>query len=356
MNRIILVGNGFDLAHDLKTSYKDFLLDFYKLKFKEAIASGIKTKVNSHKTGYFYEDVLVSIIFPRLGNLKEVIEQVCSTPNLEDFHQVFKRHSGELTVNSEIIKEYFKTWSSFEKSYFDLLSKNYETEGKIKKLNEEFDLIRVHLKNYLTNIQIDFDNSKIEQSQIDKLLNVFTEGEIDELLFLSFNYTNTLGYYFNRASKKIRANIIYLHGNLNSTDEDGHIVLGYDDDKDVNFSKIITHANIENLCFFKSVQYPINTNRNDLSQFIEFNDFEVYAFGHSFEKSDFTILREIFTHKNCIKIKVFYHPEDKDNDFISKSQLLRIMFHDSMDNMKKLVVRSQSEPMPILVSNFKEIK
>jgi ABC-type lipoprotein export system ATPase subunit len=81
----------------------------------------------------------------------------------------------------------------------------------------------------------------------------------------------------------------------------------------------------KNLSFFKSVQYPINTNRNDLSQFIEFNDFEVYAFGHSFEKSDFTILREIFTHRHCIKIKVFYHPENKDTDFSSKSQLLRMI-------------------------------
>lgn len=355
MNRIILVGNGFDLAHGLKTSYKDFLLDFYKLKLNEAIANGIKTKRSSHKTGYFYEDSLITIYFPNLTTLTLGIEQVCSTLNLDAFHQVFKRHSGELTVKSDIIQEYFKTWSSFEKSYFDLLSKNYQTAEKIKQLNEEFHLIRNHLKNYLTNIQIDFENSEIEKAQIDKLISIFCERESDELLFLSFNYTNTLGFYFDKASKKIRSNIIYLHGNLNSTDEDGHIVLGYDDDKDVNFSKIITHANIENLSFFKSVQYPINTNRNDLSQFIEFNDFEVYSFGHSFEKSDFTILREIFTHKHCIKIKVFYHPEDKDNDFSSKSQLLRIMFHESIDNMKKLVVRSQSEPMPILLSNYKAI-
>ncbi len=355
MNRIILVGNGFDLAHDLKTSYQDFLLDFYKTKLSEAIKSGVKTKASSHKTGFFYDDDLISISLPRLSNITEVEKIICSSLNLEGFHQTFKRYQGELILNSKIIKEYIKTWSSFEKSYFDLLSQNYENENQIKKLNQEFELIRNHLKSYLSRIQIDFENTKIEQKQIDKLIDIFCEGERDELLFLSFNYTNTLGYYFNRASKKIKSNIIYLHGNLNSTDEDGHIILGYDDDKDVNFSKIITHANIENLSFFKSVQYPINTNRNDLSQFIEFNDFEVYAFGHSFEKSDFTILREIFTHKNCTKIKVFYHPENKDNDFSSKSQLLRIMFHESIDNMKKLVVRSQSDPMPMLVSNYKAI-
>ena len=30
MNRLILVGNGFDLAHGLKTSYKDFIDDFWE--------------------------------------------------------------------------------------------------------------------------------------------------------------------------------------------------------------------------------------------------------------------------------------------------------------------------------------
>ncbi len=29
MNRIILIGNGFDLAHGLETSYKDFIDDFW---------------------------------------------------------------------------------------------------------------------------------------------------------------------------------------------------------------------------------------------------------------------------------------------------------------------------------------
>jgi len=30
MNRIILIGNGFDLAHDIETSYSQFLNDYWK--------------------------------------------------------------------------------------------------------------------------------------------------------------------------------------------------------------------------------------------------------------------------------------------------------------------------------------
>ena len=30
MNRIVLIGNGFDLAHGLKTNYNDFIDDYWK--------------------------------------------------------------------------------------------------------------------------------------------------------------------------------------------------------------------------------------------------------------------------------------------------------------------------------------
>jgi hypothetical protein len=29
-DRLILIGNGFDIAHKIKTSYKDFILDYLK--------------------------------------------------------------------------------------------------------------------------------------------------------------------------------------------------------------------------------------------------------------------------------------------------------------------------------------
>ena len=36
MNRLILIGNGFDLAHGLKTCYKDFILWYIKGRFDKA--------------------------------------------------------------------------------------------------------------------------------------------------------------------------------------------------------------------------------------------------------------------------------------------------------------------------------
>jgi uncharacterized protein (DUF488 family) len=44
VNRLILVGNGFDLAHDLKTSYKDFIDDFWEEKINVIKNSDINSR------------------------------------------------------------------------------------------------------------------------------------------------------------------------------------------------------------------------------------------------------------------------------------------------------------------------
>ena len=55
MNRIILIGNGFDLAHDLKTSYQDFL-DSYWCDW----VNKLDECQDSHLSDAFYEFSSVS--------------------------------------------------------------------------------------------------------------------------------------------------------------------------------------------------------------------------------------------------------------------------------------------------------
>ena len=56
MNRIILIGNGFDLAHGLKTSYKDFMDDYWENEIDE-IQKWIKTNYDKEK----YYDIDIQI-------------------------------------------------------------------------------------------------------------------------------------------------------------------------------------------------------------------------------------------------------------------------------------------------------
>ncbi len=54
MNRLILIGNGFDLAHGLKTSYSDFILWYFGEVFKNNIFEHINC--NRIKIFYYQKD------------------------------------------------------------------------------------------------------------------------------------------------------------------------------------------------------------------------------------------------------------------------------------------------------------
>ena len=60
MNRLIIIGNGFDLAHGLKTSYHDFILYYLKDNCIKAISEGIKnSRSQPHKEFYHYKNQTV---------------------------------------------------------------------------------------------------------------------------------------------------------------------------------------------------------------------------------------------------------------------------------------------------------
>jgi hypothetical protein len=63
MNRVILIGNGFDLAHGLQTSYTDFIDDFLEKK-KKLIINDLEEKWENSKVYWKYEDEAIIFISP----------------------------------------------------------------------------------------------------------------------------------------------------------------------------------------------------------------------------------------------------------------------------------------------------
>jgi hypothetical protein len=62
MNRIILIGNGFDLAHGLKTSYKDFIDNFWEEEKKRVLAGPFIDYLFNNSIKYCdYEDDFIII-------------------------------------------------------------------------------------------------------------------------------------------------------------------------------------------------------------------------------------------------------------------------------------------------------
>ena len=62
MNRLIVIGNGFDLAHGLKTSYHEFILLYLKDNCRKALEDGIKSTTNqSYRRVYHHKNEMLEI-------------------------------------------------------------------------------------------------------------------------------------------------------------------------------------------------------------------------------------------------------------------------------------------------------
>jgi len=65
MNRILLIGNGFDLAHGLNTSYKHFIDNFWERKTRDVynkyIIQGSESEFGTHNLYFDYNDDYISI-------------------------------------------------------------------------------------------------------------------------------------------------------------------------------------------------------------------------------------------------------------------------------------------------------
>lgn len=167
MNRIILIGNGFDLAHGLKTRYADFI-DWYwkqwngrlKVSFAREEKDGLctfKLKNSVWSAGWYY--FLTSDLRLPLNINK----------NLDVLSIVKQEHdSCDVIINSplfeKICNEVEKGWVDIEDIYYTLL----KNSSNPRQLNDDLDLIKDKLIEYLNDIQEKQINSNIFNPTIQK--------------------------------------------------------------------------------------------------------------------------------------------------------------------------------------------
>ena len=168
MNRIILIGNGFDLAHRMKTSYRDFLNNFWEeLQIKIQDEAYIEKK---------YEDDFI------------IIDKVPTNWNVGKGFQVIidslKNSRTTLRYKNKFLENLSKSnqdlnWVDIENDYYILLKKCFQhpTENyTIKDLNEEFLRIKILLEEYLKKIEKKFiDNFPATLYDRDLKRNVYDE-------------------------------------------------------------------------------------------------------------------------------------------------------------------------------------
>lgn len=356
MNRLILIGNGFDLAHGMKTSYKDFIADY------------LCQAVNTFFEESIYEDDLISISFKYSGRFfsekpipKKHDEIFDYLPNL------INNTNFKFNIDSLLLKNTLKNidkynWVDLETEYFNVLLatkqvyKNNNQNEAIKRVNDQLFYLKSRLNDYLQRQQWQFSNLYNREPLVncftDKIYNhemvlVDLEENIipEKLYFLNFNYTNTFEDYRRPCNTIVHSDFNYIHGGLGGAH--GDPIFGFGDELDKRYLEFEDEKNIELFKHIKSFEYLKTKNYYLLTRFIESNDFQVHIYGHSCGLSDRTMLNQIFEHENCKSIKIFYHRKpDGTNDYTEKTYEISRHFKDKGMMRKKVVPFDLSREMP----------
>lgn len=356
MNRLIIIGNGFDLAHGLKTSVRDFNIHYFTEVFNGIIAHGD------------FEDDLIKVTSK--SNKYKGLSKISNLSDFENFKNKFDRENFyEQKYNIGLLRKMYadidnQKWLNVEFEYFMGLNEilesanvepEYEIRNRIVYYNELFEKIKNNFLQYLKKENKIPDSSFVKgiynsfiSDRVVKQLpfkKAFNIGTIDNILFLNFNYTSTLDLYSNMVKKKYNTELIHIHGDLD--EKFGKPIFGYGDELN---KKYLTYEELNQNELYKHIKsfyYSLNSNYHKLTSFLDSIDYEVYIYGHSCGITDRTLLNQIFEHNNCKLIKVFYHQRpDGTNDFVEKSYEIARHFNDKIKFRKRLIPLDKSMPMP----------
>ncbi len=311
MNNLLIIGNGFDLAHGLKTSYGDFFAFLIENKLKDkSLFVDLFTLKSSYSNRYRQFDDAAR------QNLK-----------LEDFdtkNRLFERLFSQFLMLN---------WCDVEAIYFSELMKvgTQSRYSNVKRLNFDFEIIRKYLEEYLL-----IEQQK--QKEIKSYAELFRLLNSKSTMVLNFNYTNTVQYYL---SKNKDTRLVHIHGQLEN--ETNPIIFGYAADH-LESRKLINNNDKEYMRYIKKHNYKRTNQELILSNYLESNQrIEVFIFGHSCGISDKLILNQIFNSKNVVKIRIFYHL-NYEHFFETQVNIDRIMNDDS--NFHKITNFQHCVPMP----------
>lgn len=346
--KILIVGNGFDLAHNLKTRYSDVLevfkkrKSFYGLYINRKIDTGFDEKI--------------------ADNIPKALESYDSK-NLEKLDKIIRNNSWV---------EYYSgcgaeldLWIDFERELvpvldiFDFILSadiNFE-DGSIEFERNSFFKFNCYFSRYFTilnnkifvkNYYIDSSYGLMKKTLLRDLKNEFLEfiealeiyfyefvekasdvhpisqiREIEPDYIISFNYTHTEKYYGIN-------NVHHIHGVIRDDLDCGsnNMVLGVNDydNKDFiyfvkYFQRIQKHCGVDykyiinEPCIFKS--------SDEFDK--EYNDYELYIYGHSLDETDKDVLK--------FAIGVF----DDKNQFQMKARKVIIYYYDQQDFELKVI-------------------
>ncbi|MCK6608917.1 MAG: bacteriophage abortive infection AbiH family protein, partial [Flavobacterium sp.] len=302
MNRLVIIGNGFDLAHGLPTSYKDFIDDYWKTACNTNGGKKIDYKDNlvaiNCEFGYLINDDEMLAI-EKINNFQEINNFINRNKSKRDGVFEIKFHNNFYKIICESSTE---NWVDIENLYYDILKnisnsdfRKYNYPWGVNQLNNEFGDVKSLLEKYLIdNIEEKFE---FKSNDIIETLNIFKPktyigNELNELYneisikskkrieeeyqlkvqkstgfstnnfsgqkihitnyFLSFNYTSTMKKYIDFL-KIDNGDLNEIHGSV--IEKLNPINFGFGDEMDNDYKQIEDKNDNEYLKNIKSFQY-----------------------------------------------------------------------------------------------------
>ena len=318
MNRIILIGNGFDKAHNLPTRYDEFIHWYWMEWGKRLRASPESVEVDrlcSFRLCNIHDDwshalhnhrQKATLLSPCDGY--KIVEIVRENRELCDFsfRSPFFQRICDKVEN--------KKWVDIEDVYYYFL----KLSENPKHINDDLEFIKDKLVEYLSSLQEVPINHKIK----DQILGLIEKEDVaigsmdkwdevclpDNIMLLNFNYTNTADKYLPKLDKYT---VNHIHGTISNPES---VIFGYGDELDDEYEVLMKKNDNEYLRHIKSFRYLESSNYRNMLGFIEEAPYQICIMGHFCGISDRTLLCTLFEHPNCVSIKPYYYQKEDETD------------------------------------------
>ncbi len=241
MNRIVLIGNGFDLAHGLKTSYDDFVSELWKEIYYDIQSKQLKYQ--------FHYNELIQF----KGNIR-FWDSGFDGNYYNELNRILIRDKIKVTFFNQFLKiinekKNLQNWVNIENEYYDILLSiinnkqnqyNLPAEYSIDHLNNDFKIIKDHLLNYLIRIKTEFENKNEFDSTFKR--------NIGSKIYSHFNISDFSGEYLSKRVNEEYERLMPLKQALEKRDIEEPI-LTFKDEKILNELKKnkFTKENLKNL-------------------------------------------------------------------------------------------------------------
>ena len=364
---ILIIGNGFDLAHDLPTKYENFL-DFtnaylripcfdskYTASFNdyfkrikqenpsvyEEIGSLIKDNVWLKHFNAVYEErrkegKIGWIDFEsEISNAVQALDGAIST--IDEYLRKGKDRGRMEAYQFESLKYLIGLESSrFNDVYFDMRPMSRYREQFLDDLNKLTRCLEIYLSDYINNLPVSKRLPDILGLKVDKVL--------------SFNYTNTYERLYGKDNPDIEYD--YIHGKADIAHDINscNLVLGIDEylpeeEKDKNtefiqFKKFFQRIYKKTGCEYVNWLKEYEENNIGRNASFEADELNIYIFGHSLDETDRDILRRFIldeykkalTRKGLVVRTTIFH---FNQDALGKqiANLLKVIGQDNLISM-----------------------